>query len=91
MRARYSAYVMRDEAFLLESWHDDTRPEAVRFDDDLEWLGLEVIEVEAGTAFDSAGDVEFRARFRRGGEHLELRERSRFVRVGGRWRYLDGS
>ena len=36
------------------------------------------------------GEVEFRAHFRRDGEPDVLHERSRFVREGGRWFYLDG-
>ena len=91
MRARYSAYVMHDEGFLLSSWHPDTRPAEVEFDEGLEWLGLEVVATEAGTAFDNDGIVEFTARFRRGGEHLELHERSSFVRLDGRWMYVTGT
>lgn len=90
MRARYTAYVIGDDEFLLSSWHHDTRPVSISFDPNLEWLGLEIVDTEAGSALDSTGVVEFRARFRRGGEHLELHERSRFARVNGRWLYLDG-
>jgi SEC-C motif-containing protein len=91
MRARYSAYVRHDGKFLLASWHPDTRPESVVFDDGLEWLGLEIVDTEAGSAFDNEGIVEFKARFRRGGEHLELHERSSFIRIDGRWVYLDAT
>lgn len=91
MRARYTAYVRHDEEFLLRSWHADTRPVRVTFDPDLEWLGLEVVRTEAGSGLDGEGVVEFKARFRRGGEFLELHETSRFTRVDGEWVYLDGS
>jgi len=91
MRARYSAYVRCDEDFLRRSWHPDTQPARVTFDPGLEWLGLEVIRTEAGSGLDTSGVVEFRARFRRGGEYLELHETSRFTRVEGEWVYLDGS
>jgi SEC-C motif-containing protein len=91
MRSRYSAYVRHDEDFLLRSWHPDTRPESVIFDPDLEWLGLAIIDTEAGTGFDNDGTVEFRARFCRGAEHLELHETSTFSRVEGSWVYLAGA
>ena len=90
MRARYSAYVRHDADFLLRSWHPDTRPGQVMFDPDLEWLGLEVVRTEAGSGLDAEGVVEFRARFRRGSEYLELHETSRFTRVDGEWVYVDG-
>ena len=90
MRARYSAYVLHNQQFLLESWHPETRPAQVEFDPDLVWLGLEVVDTEAGSGLDSEGVVEFRARFQRGGEFLELHERSSFVRVDGRWVYVSG-
>ena len=32
MRSRYSAFVEGDEAYLLATWHPDTRPSRVRFD-----------------------------------------------------------
>lgn len=90
MRARYSAYGLHDEDFLLQSWHDDTRPLSVTFDPDLEWLGLTVVATTAGTGFDADGTVEFRAKFRRGTEYLELHENSTFTRVNGSWVYVNG-
>jgi len=91
MRARYCGYVMGNERFLLDSWHRDTRPAAISFDDNLTWLGLEVVSVDAGSGFDADGTVEFIARFRRGDEHLALHEISSFVRVDGYWTYVAGS
>lgn len=90
MRARYSAYVIRNEPFLLATWHHATRPTSVDFSDEVEWHGLSVLESTGGSALESNGTVEFRARFRRGDAHLELHELSRFSREGGYWYYLDG-
>ncbi len=90
MRARYSAYTLADRPFLLASWHPDTRPATLEFSPDQQWHGLEIVDTERGGPLDTEGWVEFRARFRRGGEHYELRERSRFLRVDGQWLYLDG-
>ena len=91
MRARYSAYVLHNRAFLLESWHPDTRPAVLSFDPDVEWLELEVVDTEAGTGLDTTGVVAYRARLLRNGEPFEIQERSSFVRLDGGWVYVDGS
>jgi SEC-C motif-containing protein len=90
MRARYSAYVLEHGEFIRASWHPSTRPASVEFSTDLEWHGLEVVASDRGGALDSHGAVEFRARFERGGQRLELHEYSTFERVDGHWLYVDG-
>lgn len=92
MRSRYSAYVLGDAAYLLASWHPDTRPDRLALDDApgqrTQWLGLEVQQHRV-TGADSA-EVVFVARYRiGGGSAVRLVEHSRFVRVDGRWLYLD--
>ena len=87
MRSRYSAFVLADEAYLLRSWHPDTRPAAVEPDPDLQWISLEVLATSGGALFDAEGVVEFRARYRDRGRPGEMRERSRFVRHAGGWVY----
>ncbi|MDW8807378.1 YchJ family metal-binding protein [Streptomyces scabiei] len=86
MRSRYSAFVVRDEAYLLRSWHPRTRPATVDFDTTMRWTGLEILGTRDGSAFHSTGTVTFRASFRGGSLH----ERSRFERVDGAWVYVDG-
>ncbi len=86
MRSRYSAFVMRDAAYLLRTWHPRTRPSAVEFDPGMRWTGLEVTAVEEGSAFHARGTVTFKAHYRGGALH----ERSRFERVDGAWVYVDG-
>lgn len=92
MRSRYSAYVVGLVPYLLASWHASTRPAALDLDDPAgsrKWLGLSV------RSHVSAGDtatVEFIARYRIGGGSAQrLHERSRFVREGGHWYYVDGT
>jgi len=90
MRSRYTAYVRRDEAYLLRTWHPSTRPAALGLDDTA-WLGLEVLGTEAGGEGDDAGVVTFAASYEgSGGSVATLRETSRFVREDGAWLYLDG-
>lgn len=89
MRSRYSAFVLRNESYLLASWHPRTRPTSVPFDPNQKWLGLAIADTRdtgAGTA-----EVEFIARYRIGGASaMRLHELSRFVQEGGRWFYVDG-
>ncbi|MGW4022219.1 YchJ family protein [Streptomyces sp. NPDC005009] len=86
MRSRYCAFVRRDGAYLLRSWHPGTRPERIDFDPGMRWTGLEILDTTGGSAFHSSGTVTFRASYRGGSLH----ERSRFERVDGAWVYVDG-
>ena len=94
MRSRYTAFVIGDAAYLAQSWHPRTRPDDIDIDPDLVWTGLEIVDAEAGGADDATGVVEFRASWRQGaGAETDvgvLHERSTFVRLRGRWHYLDG-
>ena len=91
MRSRYTAFALREPRHLLRSWHPTTRPDDLSLDDALEWLSLEVLATERGGPFDREGVVVFEARFREGEGRGALRERSRFVREGREWFYLDGT
>jgi SEC-C motif-containing protein len=92
MRSRYTAYGLKDAAYLLATWHPRTRPKALDFDGDAtEWLGLAILRQAGGGAADSEGLVEFAATCRQGGAVRRLRESSRFVKEGGAWLYLDGA
>lgn len=88
MRSRYSAYVLRNEQYLLQTWHSRTRPVPPLTEDGVKWLGLELKRHEP--AADSA-IVEFVARYRADGRGHRLHEVSNFVREQGRWWYVDGS
>jgi SEC-C motif domain protein len=89
MRSRYSAFVKCNEQYLLKTWHQSTSPASVSFDSKQKWLGLKI--VEATSSSPDRAEVEFIARYRIGGASAaRLHERSRFVREGGRWLYVDG-
>ncbi|MGW2250567.1 YchJ family protein [Kitasatospora sp. NPDC001660] len=89
MRSRFSAFVAQDEAYLLRTWHPDTRPDSVDFDPALRWTRLEVDATGEGGAFHAEGTVAFRAYWTEGREEGVLTEHSRFVRHQGAWVYLD--
>ncbi|MFD4947013.1 YchJ family protein [Streptomyces sp. NPDC058239] len=87
MRSRYAAFVVRDEAYLLRTWHPDTRPPAVDFDPGMRWVRLEILETTDGSAFHTTGTVTFRAHCTDNGRPDSLHEKSRFVRSEGAWVY----
>ncbi len=90
MRARYSAYVLQDRAFILATWHSTMRPDDLPAEDlqGTRWLGL---EVRAHQVDGDQATVEFVARCSVGGRARRMHEVSRFVREVGWWWYLDGS
>jgi SEC-C motif-containing protein len=106
MRSRYTAFVMKDEAYLRATWHASTRPVDTIVDpnEKIQWLGLEIKsslrlrqrKVDSAEQPDR-DTVEFVARFRINGRAQRLHEISRFVREPEapgstpRWFYLDGS
>jgi len=89
MRSRYSAYVLKLEAYLLATWHPSTRPAALDLAaDHAKWLVLEVKKHTAKSA--DRATVEFVARYKIGGRAHRLHEISRFTREEGQWFYVDG-
>jgi len=89
MRSRYTAFVLDELDYLLETWHASTRPARLEANPPgTKWLGLEVRRHECQDA--EHATVEFVARSRQGGRASRLHETSRFVREDGRWFYVDG-
>ncbi|MFE7705628.1 YchJ family protein [Streptomyces sp. NPDC057486] len=87
MRSRYAAFVVRDAAYLLRTWHPDTRPPVLDFDPGMRWVRLEILETTDGSAFHTTGTVTFRAHYMDHGRPDSLHEKSRFVRHEGAWVY----
>ena len=90
MRARFSAFALGEEAFLLASWHPTTRPASLALDPAIEWRRLRVLATAGGTEDDDTGTVEFVAFFWHGTHrrHDRQHERSAFAREAGAWRYV---
>jgi SEC-C motif-containing protein len=84
MRARFSAFAVQDEPYLLDTWHPSTRPAILQLDPLQRWVRLDVLATERGALLDTEGTVEFEARYEGG----VLHEVSRFVRHEWRWVYL---
>lgn len=88
MRSRYSAFWLQKPGYLLRTWHPSTRPDSLELDPRMTWIDLRIIGRTGGGLLESAGTVEFAARYRAGGISGTQRENSRFVRENGRWFYL---
>jgi SEC-C motif-containing protein len=89
MRSRYTAYALKLEHYLLESWHPATRPPALDLDVvPRRWLGLKIVRHEKSA--DGAATVEFFARYKQSGRVHEMHETSLFSYEGGRWLYVKG-
>ena len=94
MRSRYSAYVLRLDQYLLDTWHASTRPKMLDLleADVLQWLGLEIRSQQASL---ERARIEFIARYRVGGPGWPIErqhEIARFLKdeADGRWYYVDG-
>lgn len=90
MRSRYTAYVVRDIAYLLRSWHPSTRPDTIDPAAIPEWHSLHIVRTEKGMEMDSEGAVEFQATSFSPKHPWRLQEVSRFVKEDGQWLYVDG-
>lgn len=88
MRSRYAAFVVGDAAYLLRTWHPDTRPAHLGLDPRTRWLGLDVLDTTDGGPFHNDGTVAFRAHYREGGRDGVIDEHSSFTRVDGAWVYV---
>ena len=93
MRSRYTAFCQGDVDYLASTLHPDKkqsdRTELIKSIDRTQWLGLTIIDTQAGKKNDATGIVEFEAIYRVN-EPGQLHERSRFVKTNGRWFYVDG-
>lgn len=87
MRSRYTAFVLREADYLMETWHVDHRPAQLELDDAVRWLGLDIVDSSQGA---TSAVVEFEARMLVEGEVSAMRERSDFVLSHGRWLYTQG-
>ena len=90
MRSRYTAFTLRNEAYLLATWHPSGRPDSLALPENQQWLGLDVRAHAIDPNNPDRATVEFVARSRIDGRGIRLHELSGFVREGGRWYYLAG-
>jgi SEC-C motif-containing protein len=95
MRSRYSAYVVADISYLMNSHHPLTRPTKERksiakWTKAVTWMGLEIISKQKGEPNDNEGYVTFKALFIENGEIENIHENSYFVKENNTWYYKSG-
>ena len=93
MRSRYSAFVLANGNYLMQSHHSSTRPlkekkAIVKWAKSVKWIKLEVIETTKGTANDTNGTVTFNAYFYENGKVDVIHEKSAFLKENNPWTYL---
>lgn len=94
MRARYSAFVAGEVQYIIDTNHPDTKndldEEAIAaWSENSEWLGLEVVLTEKGSAQDTEGVVEFVAKYSLHGENQFHHERALFKKKDDDWYFYD--
>ncbi len=96
MRSRYTAYVMGNAQYIFRTWHEKTRPalQSLRDSEPQKLIGLKILSIQAGSVDDDKGMVEFIASYENPFKETEEpiqqhREKSLFVKMKGRWLYID--
>ena len=95
MRSRYSAYVLEEIDYIVETHNPETRDEEVDRDATAQWAatsnwkGLTIVGTEKGGPDDKEGMVEFIARYETDGSTISHHERSYFARIDDRWYFTD--
>ncbi len=95
MRSRYSAFAKGEMDYIFKTHDEDSRAEldmdgVKSWALNSEWLGLEILDTNQGTAKDSEGKVEFRCKFIYNGSEQTHHELSSFKKVNGEWFFVDG-
>ncbi|GAA5188561.1 YchJ family protein [Ferrimonas gelatinilytica] len=93
MRSRYSAYVLAQAQYLLDTHHPEYRGDLTvetlaQACAETRWARLELLSTPP--ASQDVGYVEFKAWYYQGDRLAAMHERSRFCRDQGQWRYCDG-
>lgn len=94
MRARYSAYVLRNIDFIMNTTYprsrEDSDIEAMRsWAENSQWLGLEILGTERGLVGDQHGKVEFKARYSMHNVPYLHHEMADFVFEDSQWYFKD--
>ncbi len=93
MKSRYCAYAVGDSSYIIKTTHPDNpdyttdikswEVSILNFSKETNFLSLEIIDFING---EEEAFVTFNARLSSG----NLKEKSRFLKLHGRWLYIDG-
>lgn len=86
MRSRFSAYVKKNQQYLLDTWHSSTRPSEINFEGPggFRWIKLTINESKEA---DKEAMVDFTAHYLINGQQGQMQEHSRFIKEDGFWYY----
>ncbi len=95
MRSRYTAFVVANVNYLMNSHHPKTRPSKERknilkWTKSVTWINLEIVSKHKGQENDTDGCVEFKALFMENGKIEYIHENSYFVKENNKWYYKSG-
>lgn len=95
MRSRYTAFTQANIDYLMRSHSVKTRPVKERksiekWAKSVVWMGLTIIQTQAGEANDEIGYVEFNALYLENGKPQQIHEKSLFQLENGKWVYVSG-
>ena len=95
MRSRYTAFTLANADYLMRSHSAKTRPmkehkSIEKWAKSVNWMGLTILDTQAGEASDEIGYVEFKALYLENGKPEQIHERSLFLRENGKWVYVSG-
>lgn len=95
MRSRYTAFTQANVDYLMRSHSAKTRPIKERksiekWAKEVVWMGLTILNTQAGDANDEIGYVEFKALYLENGKPEQIHEKSLFHRENGKWVYVSG-
>lgn len=91
MRSRYSAFALKNESYLLKTWHPSTRPIPPLFSaiETQKWVELRIKNTSISTQNEAY--VEFIAIYKVDGKAHRLHENSKFIKENDQWFYLNGT
>lgn len=94
LRSRYTAFTLVETDYILATHHTRTRNEVKREEieewaKNSKWLGLKIVQSEAGKEADSQGVILFCAQYHADGKDNEHWEQAYFEKENGEWRFLD--
>jgi len=95
MRSRYSAFVVGNIDYIMDTHDPDTvgqvdRASTETWAKEATWTGLEIADTEAGGEDDSFGRVDFVANYELRGVKIAHRESATFRKHNKRWLFVDG-
>ena len=95
MRSRYSAYVLGNADYIVETTHPKKRTillekSVTNWIEEASFQKLEIINTGMGQEKDKAGKVEFKAFYTSNDTKTTHHELSKFKKYDGKWYFFDG-